>query len=99
MAIMVGVVGALSAFYPDSMNIFDHSQRRASAIRLVAKMPTIAAISYKTAIGQPVVYPDHSLNFAENFLHMMFATPCGEDGARLPLLEGHGFRLMGLCAF
>ncbi|KAL1503608.1 hypothetical protein AB1Y20_012085 [Prymnesium parvum] len=76
MAIMVGVVGALSAFYPDSMNIFDHAQRRTSAIRLVAKMPTIAAISYKTAVGEPVVYPDHSLAFAENFLHMMFATPC-----------------------
>ncbi len=76
MAIMVGVVGALSAFYPDSMDIFSDSQRRLSAVRLIAKMPTIAALAYKTAIGQPVIYPDNSLGFVENFLHMMFATPC-----------------------
>jgi hypothetical protein len=69
------VVGALSAFYPDSVNIHDAAQRRLSAIRLIAKMPTIAAIAYKTSIGQPIVYPSNSLSFAANFLHMMFATP------------------------
>lgn len=70
-----GVVGALSAFYPDSVNIHDAAQRRLSAIRLIAKMPTIAAIAYKTSIGQPIVYPSNRLGFAANFLHMMFATP------------------------
>ena len=82
MAIMVGVVGALSAFYPEAMNIGDAETRRMSAIRLMAKMPTIAAISYKTAIGEPVVYPRSSLSFAANFLHMMHATPCEECAAR-----------------
>ena len=75
MAMMVGVVGALSAFYPDSAGL-DARQRTLSAIRLIAKMPTIAAIAYKTNIGQPVVYPQTRLAFAENFLYMMFATPC-----------------------
>ena len=64
MAIMVSVVGALSAFYPDSVNIHDADQRRLSAVRLVAKMPTIAAIAHKTAVGQPVVYPNTQLGFA-----------------------------------
>ena len=68
-------MGALSAFYPDSVNIHDPTQRRLSAIRLIAKMPTIAAIAYKTSVGQPIVYPNNSLGFAANFLHMMFATP------------------------
>ena len=76
MAIMVAVVGALSAFYPDSADILDADQRRLSAIRLIAKLPTIAAITYKTCVGEPVVYPKNELAFAENFLHMMFATPC-----------------------
>lgn len=76
MAIMVGVCGALSAFYPDSMKIHESEQRRLSAIRLIAKMPTIAAICYKTCIGEPVVYPQDSLSWAENFLYMMFSTPC-----------------------
>jgi len=76
MAVMVGVVGALSAFYPDSADIRLASQRRLSAIRLIAKLPTIAAITYKTCVGEPVNYPNHSLPFAANFLHMMFATPC-----------------------
>lgn len=75
MAIMVGVVGALSAFYTDSMNVHDVKQREISAHRLVAKMPTIAAWSYKYAIGQPFMYPDNSLSYTENFLRMMFATP------------------------
>jgi len=76
MAIMVGVVGALSAFYPEAQDIQSASGRRLSAIRLIAKIPTIAAITYKTSVGQPVVYPRESLSFATNFLHMMFATPC-----------------------
>lgn len=76
MAIMVGVVGALSAFYHDSLDITNPEHRRISAIRLVAKMPTIAAMCYKYSIGQPFMYPDNSLSYAENFLNMMFATPC-----------------------
>ncbi len=78
MAIMVGVVGALSAFYHDSLDINDPKHREISAIRLVAKLPTIAAASYKYYNGQPFVYPRNDLSFSENFLHMMFATPCGE---------------------
>jgi len=78
MAIMVGVVGALSAFYHDSLDINDPKHREISAIRLVAKLPTIAAASYKYYNGQPFVYPRNDLSFSENFLHMMFATPCEE---------------------
>ena len=74
MAIMVGVVGALSAFYPAAMDIGSSAERRLSAVRLIAKMPTIAAISYKTSIGQPVIYPKNSLGFAANYLHMMVWT-------------------------
>lgn len=76
MAIMVGVVGALSAFYNDTININDADSRRMTAVRLVAKMPTIAAMSYKYAQGQPFMYPDNTLSFSENFLYMMFGTPC-----------------------
>eukprot|EP00455_Lapot_gusevi_P042324 TRINITY_DN5001_c0_g1_i6.p1 TRINITY_DN5001_c0_g1~~TRINITY_DN5001_c0_g1_i6.p1 ORF type:complete len:360 (+),score=104.16 TRINITY_DN5001_c0_g1_i6:512-1591(+) len=76
MAIMVGVVGALSSFYHDSLDISNPSHRMLSAYRLIAKMPTIAAIAYKTHIGQPIVYPRNDLSFVENFLSMMFATPC-----------------------
>lgn len=75
MAIMVGVVGALSAFYHDSLDIHDPEQRNIASIRLVAKMPTIAAMAYKYSIGQPFVYPQNHLGFAENFLHMMFSVP------------------------
>lgn len=78
MAVMVGVVGALSAFYHDSLDIHDPKHREISAIRVVAKLPTIAATTYKYHIGQPFMYPDNSLSFSENFLHMMFATPCDE---------------------
>ncbi len=78
MAIMVGVVGALSAFYHDSLDIRDPKHREISAIRVLAKLPTIAAASYKYDVGQPFIYPDNSLSYAENFLHMMFATPCEE---------------------
>lgn len=75
MAIMVGVVGALSAFYHDSLDIHDPEQRELASIRLVAKMPTIAAMAYKYSIGQPFVYPQNNLSIAENFLHMMFSVP------------------------
>jgi citrate synthase len=76
MAIMVGVVGALSAFYHDSTDISDPEQRKIASHRLIAKMPTIAAMAYKYSIGQPFVYPRNDLGYAENFLHMMFSVPC-----------------------
>ena len=76
MAILCGVVGALSAFYHDSLDISDEQHRKVAAFRLIAKMPTLAAMSYKFSIGQPFMYPDNSLSYAENFLHMMFGTPC-----------------------
>ncbi len=78
MAIMVGVVGALSAFYHDSLDIHNPRHREISAIRILAKMPTIAAASYKYSIGQPFVYPDNRLRYAENFINMMFSTPCDD---------------------
>lgn len=76
MAIMCGVVGALSAFYHDSTDISDPHHRKVAAFRLIAKMPTIAAMSYKFSIGQPFMYPDNSLDYSANFLHMMFGNPC-----------------------
>ncbi|MBX9637437.1 MAG: citrate (Si)-synthase, partial [Nitrosomonas sp.] len=75
MAVMVGVVGALSAFYHDALNISDPSHREQSAFRLIAKLPTITAMAYKYNIGQPYVYPQNNLSYAENFLHMMFSVP------------------------
>ncbi|WP_416884726.1 citrate synthase [Marinospirillum sp.] len=78
MAVMCGVVGALSAFYHEAMDISDAYHREVSAHRLLAKMPTIAAMCYKYSTGQPFVYPRNDLTYAENFLHMMFATPCEE---------------------
>jgi len=78
MAIMVGVVGALSAFYHDSLDINDKRQREISSHRLIAKMPTIAAMAYKYSIGQPFVYPRNDLGYAENFLRMCFAVPAEE---------------------
>ena len=75
MAVMVGTVGALSAFYHDSLNIDDPRQREIAAFRLIAKMPTIAAMVYKYSIGQPFMYPRNDLNYAENFLYMTFAVP------------------------
>jgi citrate synthase len=75
MAIMCGVVGAMSAFYHDSTDIADPWQREVASIRLIAKMPTIAAWAYKYSIGQPFVYPDNSLDYASNFLRMCFAVP------------------------
>ena len=76
MAIMVGVVGALSAFYHDSTDIDDPHQRMVASYRLIAKMPTIAAWAYKYSIGQPFMYPRNDLTYAEDFLHLMFAVPC-----------------------
>ncbi len=78
MAIMCGVIGALSAFYHDSLDIKNPEHRDISAVRLIAKMPTIAAMCYKYSVGQPFVYPRNDLNYASNFLHMMFSTPCAE---------------------
>ncbi|MCC3345978.1 citrate synthase [Psychrobacter sanguinis] len=75
MAIMVGVVGALSAFYHDHLDVTDEKQRDITAIRLISKMPTIAAMSYKYTKGEPFMYPRNDFNYAENFLYMMFATP------------------------
>lgn len=78
MAIICGVVGALSAFYHDSLDISDPHHRMISQHRMIAKMPTIAAWAYKYSIGQPFIYPKNELSYAENFLRMMFATPCEE---------------------
>src|SRR5581483_7491919 len=78
MAVMVGVVGALSAFYHDSIDIKDPAQREMASIRMIAKMPTIAAMAYKYSIGQPFIYPRNELDYSANFLHMCFAVPCEE---------------------
>lgn len=78
MAILCGVVGALSAFYHDSLDISDDKHREIAAFRLIAKMPTLAAMSYKYSIGQPFMYPRNDLDYASNFLHMMFGNPCEE---------------------
>ncbi len=76
MAVMCGVVGALSAFYHDSLDIKNPEHREIAAFRLIAKMPTLAAMCYKYSIGQPFMYPQNNLGYAENFLHMMFGVPC-----------------------
>ena len=78
MAVMVGVVGSLSSFYHDSLDINNPRHREISAHRMIAKMPTIAAASYKHNIGEPFIYPRNDLDYCANFLHMMFATPCEE---------------------
>jgi len=78
MAVMCGVVGALSAFYHDSTDITDPKHRMIASYRLISKMPTIAAMAYKYSIGQPFIYPRNDLSFAENFLYMMYSTPCEE---------------------
>lgn len=85
MAIMVGVVGALSAFYHDAMDIKNEQDRELAAFRLIAKMPTLAAMTYKYSIGQPFVYPRNDLSYGGNFLHMMFSNPC-EDYVVNPTL-------------
>jgi len=78
MAVMVGVVGALSAFYHDSLDINNPDHREISAIRLIAKVPTIAAMAYKYNTGEPFVYPKNKFSYVENFMYMMFSTPCEE---------------------
>ena len=75
MAIMCGAVGGLSAFYHDSTDIHDMKQREIACHRLIAKMPTLAAMAYKYSVGQPFVYPQNNLSYAENFLYMMFSVP------------------------
>lgn len=86
MAMMVGVVGSLSAFYHDSLDIHNERHREISAHRMIAKMPTIAAACYKHNLGEPVIYPQNDLSYTGNFLRMMFATPC-EDYEVDPLAE------------
>lgn len=78
MAMTLAAVGSLSAFYHDVLDVRDAHERELAAIRMIAKMPTIAAMAYKYSIGQPFIYPNNNLGFTENFLHMMFATPCEE---------------------
>jgi citrate synthase len=78
MAVMCGVVGALSAFYHDSLDINDPHHRMVSSFRLIAKVPTIAAQAFKYSVGQPFISPRNDFGYAENFLHMMFATPAEE---------------------
>ncbi len=97
MATMVGVVGAMSAFYHDSLNIDDPWQREVASIRMVAKLPTIAAMAFKYSVGQPFVYPRNSLSYAGNFLHMCFAVPT-EDYVVNPVLEKAMDRIMMLHA-
>ncbi|HUL63914.1 MAG TPA: citrate synthase [Burkholderiaceae bacterium] len=78
MSVLTGLVSAMSSFYPDSINLWDERQRRISAIRLIAKMPTLVAMSYKYTVGQPYIYPRNELSYTANFMRMMFATPCEE---------------------
>ncbi|MGO6905821.1 citrate/2-methylcitrate synthase, partial [Rhizobium ruizarguesonis] len=85
MAVMCGCVGALSAFYHDSTDITDPHQRMVASLRMIAKMPTLAAMAYKYHIGQPFVYPKNDLDYASNFLRMCFAVPC-EDYVVNPVL-------------
>ncbi len=75
MAVMTGLVGAMSAFYPDSMNLNDKTQRDICAIRLIAKLPTLTAMAYKYTVGQPLIYPRNDLSYTANFMQMMFAVP------------------------
>ena len=78
MSVLVGTVGALASFYHDSLDINDPEQREISAIRLIAKMPTLVAMAYKYSVGQPFVYPRNDLSYSANFMHMMFSNPCEE---------------------
>lgn len=78
MSVLVGTVGALASFYHDSLDINDAKQREISAIRLIAKLPTLAAMAYKYSIGQPFMYPRNDLSYSANFMYMMFANPCEE---------------------
>jgi citrate synthase len=78
MSVLVGTVGALASFYHDSLDINDPAQREISAIRLIAKLPTLVAMAYKYSVGQPFVYPRNDLSYSANFMHMMFSNPCEE---------------------
>src|SRR5450830_1662691 len=78
MSVLVGTVGALASFYHDSLDINDPQQREISAIRLIAKMPTLVAMAYKYSIGQPFIYPRNELSYSANFMRMMFGNPCEE---------------------
>nr|WP_315228763.1 citrate synthase [uncultured Limnohabitans sp.] len=86
MAVLTGLVGALSAFYHDSTDINNPEHREIAAIRLIAKMPTLVAMAYKYGVGQPYMYPQNNLSYAGNFLRMMFGTPC-EEYVVNPVLE------------
>ena len=86
MAVLTGLVGALSAFYHDSTDINNPEHREVAAIRLIAKMPTLVAMAYKYGVGQPFMYPQNNLSYAGNFLRMMFGNPC-EDYVVNPVLE------------
>ncbi len=86
MAVLTGLVGAMSAFYPDSINLNDAAQRDISAVRLIAKMPTLVAMAYKYNMGQPYMYPQNNLSYAGNFMRMMWATPC-EEYVPNPVIE------------
>jgi citrate synthase len=86
MAVMCGVVGALSAFYHDGLDVADPKHREITAIRLIAKIPTIAAMCYKYSAGQPFVYPRNDLGYAENFLNMMFSVPADPNYKVNPVL-------------
>jgi citrate synthase len=97
MATMVGVVGAMSAFYHDSLDINDPWQREVAAIRMIAKLPTIAAMAYKYSVGQPFVYPKNSLDYSSNFLRMCFAVPAEEYEVN-PILAKAMDRIMMLHA-
>ena len=76
MAVMAGAAASLAAFYHDSLDVNDEAQRELAAYRLIGKMPTLAAMAYKYSVGQPFIYPQNDLGFAENFMNMMFSTPC-----------------------
>ena len=78
MAVLTGLVGAMSAFYPKSSNLLDDDQRRMAAVQMIAKMPTLVAMAYKYSIGEPYVYPKNGLSYSANFMRMMFAIPCEE---------------------
>ena len=90
MAVMTGLVGALSAFYHDSTDINNPEHREIAAIRLIAKMPTLVAMAYKYTIGQPYMYPKNDLCYAGNFMRMMFATPCEDYVVNEVLVRAHG---------
>ena len=78
MSVMTGLMGGMSAFYPDSINLHDKEQREISAIRLIAKLPTLTAMAYKYTVGQPLIYPRNDLTYSANFMRMMFAVPAEE---------------------